>query len=65
MENMFTVPEAAKYLGLKPQTLNNRRNKGLSPKYVKYSGRAVRYRQTDLDAYIIKHTVTPYNEKKE
>ena len=43
--------QAAEYLGLKRTTLEAWRCRGGGPKFVKL-GRAVRYRQTDLDAWI-------------
>ena len=42
--------EAADYLRLSPATLNEWRTKGKGPKFVRM-GRAVRYRQEDLDEY--------------
>jgi excisionase family DNA binding protein len=43
--------EAARYLGLQPTTLEAWRCRGEGPSFVKL-GRAVRYRQADLDAWI-------------
>lgn len=43
--------QAAKYLGLKRTTLEAWRCRGGGPKFAKL-GRAVRYRQADLDAWI-------------
>ena len=51
-KTIFTVKEAAKYLGLAESTLNKWRcyqNEG--PAYLKL-GKAVRYRREDLDAFI-------------
>ncbi len=52
VKSVFTVSEAAQYLGLAMSTLNKWRcyqNEG--PAYIKL-GKAVRYRKEDLDAYI-------------
>lgn len=43
--------EAAEYLGLKRTTLEAWRCRGEGPKFAKL-GRAVRYRQADLDAWV-------------
>ena len=43
--------QAAEYLGLKRTTLEAWRCRGGGPRFVKL-GRAVRYRQTDLDEWI-------------
>lgn len=48
---IFTTREAAKYLGLSMSTLNKWRCYGFGPKYLKL-GRAVRYRQEELDRYL-------------
>lgn len=47
---------AADFLGMRPQTLGMWRHKGVGPKYVKV-GNAVRYRISDLDAYLEQQTV--------
>ena len=48
---VFTTREAARYLGLSISTLNKWRCYGFGPKYLKL-GRAVRYRQEELDRYL-------------
>lgn len=48
---LLNTGEAATYLRLGPQTLNNWRSKGRGPKCVRL-GRRVMYRQSDLDAYV-------------
>jgi hypothetical protein len=54
----MNTPEAAKYLGLKPNTLEILRCKGLGPKYAKPSRNIVRYRASDLDDYLARQTFT-------
>ena len=49
----FTTREAARYLGLAVSTLNKWRCYGTGPKYLKL-GRAVRYRQDELDHFLEK-----------
>ena len=48
---ILTTREAARYLGLSTSTLNKWRCYGFGPKYLKL-GRAVRYRQEELDRYL-------------
>ncbi len=48
---VLTTRQAAQYLGLSISTLNKWRCYGFGPKYLKL-GRAVRYRQEELDAYL-------------
>ncbi len=48
---LMTVEQAAKYLGLAVSTLNKWRCLGEGPIFIKM-GRAVRYRQKDLEIYI-------------
>jgi len=43
---------AGEYLGLQLQTLRNWRIAGKGPRFYKVGGRAVRYRLSDLDAFI-------------
>lgn len=49
---ILTTPQAARYLGLAVSTLNKWRCFGDGPKFLKL-GRAVRYRQEDLDAFLM------------
>lgn len=48
---VLNTKEAAKYLRLSASTLNRWRCYGTGPKYLKL-GRAVRYQQNELDAYL-------------
>ncbi len=45
------TPDAAAYLNVQPATLEQWRWNGKGPRFVKL-GRAVRYRQADLDAFL-------------
>lgn len=52
MDNIFyNTRQAADYLSLQPGTLEIWRFYRKGPKYLKF-GRAIRYRQSDLDNYI-------------
>ena len=48
---VLTTPEAAHYLGLATSTLNKWRCHGGGPMFIKL-GRAVRYRQEDLNTFL-------------
>ena len=57
MNNLLTMDEAAKYLGISKLTLYgwvSARKLG----YVKI-GRLVKFKQAQLDAWIDRHTITP------
>ena len=44
--------KAAKYLGLTPRTMQQWRWSGSGTRYVRVSGRCIRYRPEDLDAFV-------------
>jgi excisionase family DNA binding protein len=48
---LLTTKEAADYLRLGKPTLESFRVKGIGPKFLKLGG-SVRYRRTDLDAWL-------------
>lgn len=54
---ILTTREAARYLGLAISTLNKWRCHGGGPVFVKL-GRAVRYRQEDLNAFVEERSLT-------
>lgn len=54
--SLLTAGEAAKYLSLSPKTLANMRCKGEGPEWVRVSKRAIRYRFSDLEAFITAST---------
>lgn len=59
---MMTDVQAAEFLGLRPQTLRNYRSSCRGgPKYIRLSGRAIRYHRNDLIAYRESHTIDPEN----
>ena len=55
---LLTTQEAAHRLGLAIGTLQNWRIRGEGPAWVRL-GRAVRYRETDLERFIDQHQVHP------
>jgi len=52
--------EVAIQLGIAESTLTKWRSRGKGPKYVKM-GRIVRYRQSDIDYYVMSRTVPKIN----
>ena len=57
MLRLLTQSEAARVLRLSERTLERLRLQGGGPLYVK-AGRAVRYRETDLEAWIAARVVS-------
>ncbi len=60
---LLTREQAAAYLGVSPQTLANWASSGRGGiPYVRVSARAIRYRQSDLDAWLQSRTITHTGE---
>jgi predicted DNA-binding transcriptional regulator AlpA len=51
-DHLVTETEAAVLMGLAPRTLQSWRQHGRGPRYIRVSARAVRYRRSDLLAWI-------------
>ena len=52
-ERLLSQSEAAEFLNIQPCTLEAWRQRGgFGPKFIRYSGRCVRYRLSDLQAWI-------------
>jgi len=49
---LLTTDQASDLLGLQPATLKRWRVLGIGPKYVRLGRRSIRYRQSDLKAFI-------------
>lgn len=49
---------AGPMIGVEPQTLKLWRRNGTGPRYVKFGNR-VRYRVSDIEAWLAEHTITP------
>jgi len=49
---------AARVLGMAPRTMENWRSLGIGPIYIKF-GRHIRYRMSDLEAYMASNTCAP------
>jgi predicted DNA-binding transcriptional regulator AlpA len=66
MDKLLTPREAGEYLNVTEKTLANARWSGIgvTPKFCKI-GRSIRYKQSELDAYIESHTHRNTGEAKE
>lgn len=67
INEMLSTDEAAKLLGLRPQTLRIWRIKGVGPIYVRLSRSAlmgrVGYRMSDIEAWISEHSFRHTSEE--
>ena len=52
VEELLTQTDAAEILKIGARSLEQWRYKGIGPKFVRISGRAIRYRQSDIDAWV-------------
>ena len=55
-QNLVPAEQAADYLGVTTRTMANWRSRGFPNVPFSKIGRCVRYRISDLDAYIAKHS---------
>lgn len=60
----LNTAEAARYTGLSSATLEKLRCAGGGPRFVSYSRRAVRYRLSDLDAWMGEKTIGSTSERR-
>ena len=52
-DKLLSSTEAAEILGIQPRTLEFWRQRGaVGPKFIRYSARCVRYRLSDLQAWV-------------
>ena len=54
---LLNEAQAAKQLSVAPRTLQAWRFYGRGPRWVKVSGRCVRYRQIDLEDWVAEHLI--------
>jgi excisionase family DNA binding protein len=57
MNGLFTPKQAAEFLGVPEGTLAQWRSQRRGPAFIKLEGRLVRYRVSDLEAYLSGHVV--------
>jgi len=55
---LITASDVKDQIGTSVNTLANWRSEGVGPKYIKV-GHMVKYRQSDIDAWLTSKTVTP------
>lgn len=55
---LLDTAAAAAVLGVRPQTLAEWRTNGRGPRFIRVSARRIRYRRTDLDAWLDAQTRT-------
>lgn len=55
---LMTTAEAAAYLSFPEATVKAWRARGTGPAYVRINGRVVRYRMSDLDAWVDEQAVS-------
>jgi predicted DNA-binding transcriptional regulator AlpA len=62
MQTLLTQREAATALRLSERSMERMRVSGLGPKFIRCGGRAVRYRQSDLDEWLTARSVRSTSE---
>lgn len=55
----LTTEQVAELLQVGVQTLVNWRSQGVGPAFARLDGKRVRYRHTDIDAYVAERIVAP------
>lgn len=55
----LTTPDAAAFINVSKRTLESWRARGIGPRYIALSARAVRYRVEDLRSFLADRTVEP------
>jgi hypothetical protein len=61
-ERMLNTEAAGAFLNVDPRTLESWRLRGNGPRFVRYSGRCVRYRLSDLIDWVASHEALPREE---
>jgi predicted DNA-binding transcriptional regulator AlpA len=54
---LATATDVAQHLGYSPEGLAQMRYRGTGPKFIKLGGRAVRYRWSDVEAWLDRQTM--------
>ena len=60
---LLTQREAATLLKLSQRTIERLRVSGLGPKFIRVSGRSIRYRLTDIETYVSSRVVGSTSEE--
>lgn len=56
LETLLTIQEAAAYMQVTADWLNILRKRGIGPQYIRTSRRFIRYRRSDIEAWLLLHT---------
>jgi len=51
-DEILTPPATAEFLKTEPRTLEAWRSRGVGPAFIRLSGRAIRYRRSDLERWL-------------
>lgn len=62
-ERLLSTSEVARRLDVQANTLAKWRSVGLGPAFLRLGGRAVRYRESDVDAWLASCSVTPERDR--
>ncbi len=58
-DRLLTQIEAAEVLSIQARTLESWRLRGIGPRFIRYTSRAVRYRLSDLSSWLKDREVEP------
>jgi predicted DNA-binding transcriptional regulator AlpA len=64
LDELLNEREAANLLRVSSSTMERWRADGVGPRFVKLSVRAIRYRFSDLRAFVLTHEVPPGEKQK-
>ena len=56
LETLLPIQEAAAYMQVTADWLNILRKRGIGPQYIRTSRRFIRYRRSDIEAWLLLHT---------
>jgi len=56
LESLLTIQEAAAYMQVTADWLNILRKREIGPQYIRTSRRFIRYRRSDIEAWLLLHT---------
>ena len=59
MDKLLSQNEAAERLAVQPRSLEAWRQRGIGPRYLRYSKTCVRYRLSDIQAWVATREVNP------
>lgn len=63
-DELHTAEAVAKFLKTTPAALNQMRYLGKGPKFIRLTGRQIRYRWSDVEDWLTKQTCTRSGEKR-